>query len=356
MKKRVLYLMHVDWGWIKQRPHFIAEKLDTVFDVTVFYQFARSRKVITSNPSKTKKFPIIVLPLKRMRIFHSLNSFIQQMIFSIILKVIRPNIIWITHPSLYDFIPKRNINKFKIIYDCMDDVQGFNYIPVVKKNLDISERQLLHDSNIVFVSSQNLQNKIIERGCSSNKTVLIRNGYNGKIIDAVDKKILPLKDFKIAYIGTISEWVDFDTIKKSLNEINNLEYHFFGPIECEIPENEKIIFHGPINHSKLYDVVQDVDCLIMPFKLNELIQSVDPVKLYEYINFNKNIITIYYKEIQRFNDFVYFYNNSDEYINVLKGLIANNELKYSQDQRLEFLKENTWDKRTNVMIEKLNDL
>ena len=33
MSKRILYLMHIPWGWIKQRPHFIAEGLNDRYDV-----------------------------------------------------------------------------------------------------------------------------------------------------------------------------------------------------------------------------------------------------------------------------------------------------------------------------------
>ena len=38
--KKILYLMHVPWGWIKQRPHFIAENLSKYYKVNVFYKKA----------------------------------------------------------------------------------------------------------------------------------------------------------------------------------------------------------------------------------------------------------------------------------------------------------------------------
>ncbi len=34
-KKRILYVMHLDWSWIKQRPQFIEEKLEHEFDMYV---------------------------------------------------------------------------------------------------------------------------------------------------------------------------------------------------------------------------------------------------------------------------------------------------------------------------------
>lgn len=37
-KSKILYIMHVPWGWIKQRPHFFAEYLNKDFDVDVVYK------------------------------------------------------------------------------------------------------------------------------------------------------------------------------------------------------------------------------------------------------------------------------------------------------------------------------
>lgn len=36
--KQILYLMHVPWGWIKQRPHFFAEYLAKDLIVDVYYK------------------------------------------------------------------------------------------------------------------------------------------------------------------------------------------------------------------------------------------------------------------------------------------------------------------------------
>ena len=36
--KKIVYLMHVDWNWIKQRPHFIAGELSHFYDVEIFYR------------------------------------------------------------------------------------------------------------------------------------------------------------------------------------------------------------------------------------------------------------------------------------------------------------------------------
>ena len=58
--------------------------------------------------------------------------------------------------------------------------------------------------------------------------------------------------------------------------------------------NEKIKFYGPVEHGKLLGYVNNFDAMIMPFKLYESVIVADPVKFYEYINYNKPIISIFY--------------------------------------------------------------
>jgi len=114
-------------------------------------------------------------------------------------------------------------------------------------------------------------------------------------------------------------------------------------------------FYGVIKHENLYEYVKEFDCLIMPFKLNALVKSVDPVKLYEYINFNKPIISIYYEELDYFSSFLYFYNNVEELLNLIKKMINTGfKRKYSNAERIKFLKENSWDTRMEQIIRYLN--
>ena len=92
--------------------------------------------------------------------------------------------------------------------------------------------------------------------------------------------------------------------------------------------------------------------LIMPFTLNDIVEAVDPVKLYEYINFNKDILTVRYKEIERFSKFTYSYDSYDEYKKQLKLLLQATDIKYDQDSREQFLNANNWENRVST-IEKL---
>ena len=94
----------------------------------------------------------------------------------------------------------------------------------------------------------------------------------------------------------------------------------------------------------------------MPFKLNDIVEAVDPVKLYEYINFNKDILTISYKEIERFSKCTYSYDGHDEFKSQLEILMQSKEIKYNEKMREDFLNCNSWENRISrieALIEKL---
>ena len=57
-RKKILYLMNIPWGWVKQRPHFIAEYLSKDFIVDVYYK--KPTKVSKKNllTCKEKDFPL----------------------------------------------------------------------------------------------------------------------------------------------------------------------------------------------------------------------------------------------------------------------------------------------------------
>lgn len=349
--------MHVQWNWIKQRPHFLAKNLTKYYKVHVFYQKVINFRInnFPKNDKKIEIKPFFSLPFPNLKLFRILNRIMLQLFFKMMIKNINPDYIWITFPTLFEYIPKET--NCKIIYDCMDDSVAFDANENIKHQILDLEKNLIDKASIIFVSSTNLALKLEERRKCSEKTFLIRNAFDGVVIDEKNYEInSKTNNYKIGYIGSISSWFDFDIIHFSLNNLKNIEYHLIGPIDPHINpkllKHERIKLYGAIEHEDLYLYSKKFDCLIMPFKLDELVKSVDPIKIYEYINFNKAILSIYYKEIDQFAPYVYFYSNKDEFLETLKKL--NNTgfcRKYSENERLNFLKNNTWNKRTEQIKE-----
>lgn len=351
-KTKVLYLLHIDWDWIKQRPQFIAEGLAEKCEITCVYPLSwRFSKKTKNRNNEVHLIPIPQIPFNKNKIINKLNRFINHAVIKCIDMLGNYDVIFIPSPWLYSsWMKKKNV-----IYDCMDNYKAFmegnKRTTFIKK-----EREIVDGSKVVLASSKYLIDELAkEYNVDRNKINLVRNGYSPSIREVTSPKSNSNK-FKICYFGTIASWFDFEAIKYCLINIDNLEFHLAGPVDnIEIPAVEGIIYDGVIKHEKLGEYVSEFDCLIMPFVLNDIIEAVDPVKLYEYINFNKNILCIRYDEITRFDEFVHFYASKEELLLMIQKLVQSNGLKYSNQQRIEFLSNNTWQCRTQQIYDIIVD-
>lgn len=356
----VLYIMNVDWNWIKQRPHFIAELLNERMNVHVIYQHRYGRTGFQKRAgTKVDTKPIYVIPRgDRYNSLSKINQKIKKYYIRKYIKCTKAEVLYLTFPDQVETLP--DSYKGIVVYDCMDNHPAFVKDDKKKERMISQEKDLIDKSDLILVSSEHLKNVLKMRYGSDIewKINLVRNGYNGEIVDKANTvSTAKEKYYTFTYFGTISSWFDFDKLLRSLEEFPNIQYELFGPIAgTQIPKHERLHYHGTVEHEDLLQNVKIADCLIMPFIVNEIIESVDPVKLYEYINFNKNILVSQYKEIERFDPFVYFYNDYEEYEMQIKKLMHTKENKYNDSDRKEFLMNNSWKCRVDQIVTLLSKI
>ena len=355
-KKKMLYIMGVDWEWIYQRPHVIAEYLNGDYDVTVAYPVKIWERHIVKNaerkPVEIQKLRMWTFPFQRKsRLVGKIADWYKK---SLLRNYQQYAYIYISYPTDIEYIPEDY--KGGLIYDCIDDYKQMCRDAYWQEKIQRDENILLQRSDIVFVTSQNLWKKKVD--FCQDSLHLIRNGTGfSKIFDVKQEE--KKKRYLIGYIGTIAEWFDFSLIKTSSRKYRELEYHLIGPnLTTECQEDMGIIYDGIVEHDKLQEHVEEYDCMIMPFIVNEIVKAVDPVKLYEYIAFGKCIISVYYEELEYFREFVYFYRTEEEYSDLMERLIRQGfPPKYSVKQQEAFLTENSWEERyrkIRQLIERLN--
>ena len=357
----MLYIMHLPWGWIKQRPHFLAEYLNRYYQVSVFCRKFYKRKWLVDNAMQQAidVHEFYRLPLARYRLFEIINDCLANLQLQRQMKDV--DICWITYPTWYPMLRSILPNEAFLIYDCMDDALEF---PTSKlhasnmKRLVTSERALIKRANMVFASSVYLKEKLIQRYNISKNIHVVNNAVY--LDDAVlaSEIELPKTGSKYAmqvnkilmYIGTISEWMDIALILESLSKHSNIIYYLVGPVDIELPVHERLIHIPPVAHCDIYSYMQKADALILPFEVTELVKSVNPVKIYEYIYSGKPIIAAAYDETRFFHEYVYTYNYREEYDRYLDLLVSDAlTAKKNEEDCKSFAMQNTWAERTNMM-------
>lgn len=356
--KKILYYSLVDWDWIKQRPQFIALGLaENGFDLRTIYlrQYRRIglRKV---ESGKVQLRPIYRIPPfgSRFSLINKVNCWIVRRKVAWEIQRFQPDMIWLTHPSQLADIP--DVFNGQIIYDCMDDFSVLGASPASCENARRQEQSLCSRANLIFTSSSILQKKICRQTPDKAQQVhLVRNGCNGKLYPRVTGD--HGERIYAGYVGTIAEWFDFDVVLESLERIPSLEYFLIGPVLIRNPPaHDRIHYLGTVAHKNLFNIVKDMDCLIMPFRLVDVVLAVDPVKLYEYISWQKNIITVDYPEIHQFEEFVRRYTDVDEYCAALIEQGNTQLVSYSETDAARFLASNAWTNRVDLIRQKLQEI
>ncbi len=286
----ILYLTTTDWGWIKQRPHFIAEGLSKYYSLTFIGLKVYNRTGHVKNDSAVKIHELFRLPFERISLIKKVNSYLYRLQLR---KLLTPyDLLWFTSPIYFSFIPAEQLRNKLVIYDIMDDILEFPEKKKDKKELKqiaSVESNLVQRADLIFTSASYLKEKIIQRygvktvHIINNALVPIKDSYENQVLPERLKKFLFSKKIKLFYIGTISTWFDINLLIKLLAANNGIEIMLFGPTDIIIPECDRLKYFGPIEHDLIFKVMQEADALIMPFQVNELIRSVNPVKLYEYI-------------------------------------------------------------------------
>lgn len=359
-RKKVLYFSLVTWKWIKQRPHFVALELAQYANYNVDYRYQElygkympneEGKHVKNKIEKNTNFHV-----KPFKIFPATTNFRTKI--NSIWSVIRTSFwnydkIILTHPNQTDFffMKLQKIKGTKIYYECMDNYEGWEQDVEGFRN---KQSRLIGCSEHVIVTAEKLRNKLVEMYNCENKITIVRNGYDHNLFEKFKKVKTNLKHPNIVYIGTVDDWFDFESIIKFAENNKTFNIDIIGPINDNVKKfineikSKNIKFHGPIEHNFVPQYIFDSDVLIMPFIVNDIIEYVDPVKLYEYLYMKKPVVTTYWKELEQFKGMVYFYDGPKDFDRKVKEAITKKFECTSAYEKL--INDSKWNERLKEYI------
>lgn len=344
---RILYLMHVDWGWIRQRPHHLAVGLAARHEVEVVYPVSWRRSALVRNPAPIARTPLWQLPLRR-RIGWAglLDRALKRRALAAIARRFRPDVWWITHPRLEQLLPERLPPRAILAYDCMDDAAAFPDLPLERADA-AAEARLARRTAVALASSERLAELLVERGFPRAHVSLVRNAGGGALAGSPPpRRRAPGTPLRAAYFGTVSSWIDFDALVAALAALPALTIDLVGPVEARVPSHARLRTVGPVAHERLASLAAAADVLLVPFRRTPLVDSVDPVKMYEYVAFEREILCVRWREVERFAALAHLYDTQEELVTMLREIdLGTRACRASAADRAAFLRENAWEAR-----------
>jgi GT2 family glycosyltransferase/glycosyltransferase involved in cell wall biosynthesis len=351
----------IDWHFRVQRPQHIAKYLaqngHRVFYFSTTFGNGRSgvevleqieERVLVCQFNMPPPHPVIYekMPSKAQEkmLIEALGSFMDK-------AGMRKKVAIVDHPfwrSVAMTLPGT-----MVVYDCMDDHGGFS------NNADVilqSEVQLFQEADLVITTSATLSEKVSKR----RNNILIRNAADAEwFAQQPDTLAFSSERPVVGYFGAISEWFDMDLVIKSAEAYPEYDFVLVGStFLCDTrkaDETDNIHFVGEVSYADLKGYLYAFDVCLIPFKLIELIQCTNPVKLYEYLAAGKPVVTTDMPELRLIKEHVYLSQDSESFIVNIQQAMESKDEREGIASRQAFALGNQWGNRVEQLEESIKD-
>lgn len=326
----VVYPHAVHWEPMQRPQHFLrslARKgylcffCDTHEEKTGYYEYEKNLYIVYGEEN--------LLPVLQNKSSIILVSYFLQSVFASYL----PNkVIW---------------------FDVLDNQEFFSF-----GNTEIAKqmvKQLLDKATVVSYSADNLQ-KYVE---SRSDALKLTNGVY--LEDFQDKAVNPISELErikksgkkvIGYYGAIEEWFDVEALEYLIKK-TPYEIVLIGRqgIDLSHLKNRRVHMFGTVPYSELRNYSQYFDVALIPFVVNELTNSVSPVKFFEYAAQEIPVVSSNIKEMKQYaGETVKIYRSNDELVRYVKELCERQgdtaELRY-------IAMSNSWEKKAEQFLRKV---
>ena len=237
----------------------------------------------------------------------------------------------------------KEIKYKKSILRVADKIDSFKKI---NSNLKKMGSLLMKNVDYIIYTAETLRTYLNDY---EEKIFHISNGVNLEHFQKADCRIP--EDFKsiskprVTYVGAIDEWFDVDLLYEIALKRNNISFVIIGNPEIDLSKISKlsnVFILGRKDYEDIPSFLYNSDIGIIPFKLDHpIVNSINPIKLYEYMACGLPVIATKWKELEMINSPAYLAEDPGSF---LKGL--DEYLKgYDRKKSTEFSKSNSWESR-----------
>lgn len=211
-------------------------------------------------------------------------------------------------------------------------------------------------ADVVIATSEKLYSMAI--GLNPH-TYLVPNGCDYEYFSQAGSKSLAVPDDIaglpgpiIGYIGVIASWLDFDLIDRLAAERPDCSIVMVGPLYnvSDVPRRPNIHYLGFKSYEQLAAYEQAFDVGIVPFKLSSMVESVNPIKMWEYMAAGLPIVTTNIPEAHKYAPLILWSQDEQEFIGNIDRALADNSPEL-REQRMAFARENSWLVRARQIVD-----
>lgn len=249
------------------------------------------------------------------------------------------DIVWVGYSGWYTVV--RHIKDKPVVFDKMDEEDMLVSSKLLKKTLQRNQQNIVRMASAVTVTCMQFYEELKS---TKAKVALIPNAVSENFACSIGEnsssfgRVHPVRTF--GYIGTIGEWFDTAVIDKLLELDEQYEIFLVGRNYLPEIKNSRVHYLGIKKNEELPGILRSVDVCLFNFKMSQLLDTVNPVKIYEYLSLNKPVLAVKSKETVQLRDYVVLYEDAD----ALKQIIQKGfQRPFGDLESLrQFINKNSW--------------
>ncbi len=291
--------------------------------------------------------PIASLPFGNR--YRFLNRWNQRMLaYQIRANLTGPCLLLPMLPGSVDLIPY--LRPLAVVYDCVDVHSGFGGLlnPEVVNRM---EEQLVYASRSVIATSDLLRDRMSQW---HSDVQLIQNAaeiehFQTTATAPVHELLKDIPEPRIGLIGGIGPWVDLVFLRELAEAKPDVQIVMVGPVETDVSELERlpnVHFLGRQPYASLPQFLAGFCATLVSFVRNELTQGVNPIKVYEYLAADKQVISTPNYELLKISDMLWIAEDGRQAAEHLTRIL-NGERRVSAEAQAAFSEAHSWSAQVN---------
>jgi len=265
--------------------------------------------------------------------------------------------LWIFPPNAVDYIGQ--LGESRLVYYCVDEWSQFRHLQA--EPLRQKERDLLKKADIVFVVSKEL---LAAKRPLNPHTFLIPHGVNHSLFAQALQPDFPMAEPLrallrpvIGFYGTLQDWVDQELLAGIAQRRPSWSLALVGKIMTDVGTLSR---HSNIHliNSQPYELLprfcKGFDVALIPYRLSDpRMQSVNPLKLREYLAAGLPVVSVDIPETRPMAKHICFAATPDEFVQQIEANLTSDSHKLRQE-RSNSMQSESWAARAALIEEILS--
>ena len=328
MAYTILYPPTIDYEWLVQRPQQLMQAFASL-GVKVFYMNPG-----THTPNKRGVTRIS----DNLTILHKADPkvYMKQ----------RP-IFYFSSPAHVDMIPR--FNPALVVFDYLDEPaeEFVSLAPYL--------RRALTSADLVVTASERLYRDSLT---VNRNTILVPNACDFDHFARAGHRNLAIPDDMknleppiVGYHGAIATWLNFHLIVRVADSFPHSHVVMLGPLYnlTSVPQRPNLHWLGYKRFELLPNYTQLFDAAIIPFRVSQMTEAVNPIKMWEYMAAGTPVVTTALPETKGFPE-IYYSENDDQFIANLRQALYEDPSQFRQ-ARISLAQRNTWLARAQTILQ-----